>query len=137
VYSLHTQRRRRESDVKILLLSDERIRLEGNAGPLTIEANRADASYSPFHMLASALGSCVVSVLSSWAEHAKLDTSELAVEVGWRFVDQPRRVGEMALKIIWPHLPRERREAAERAAHLCAIHNTLTRSPAISMVIAS
>ena len=134
---MHTQRRRRESNVKILLLSDERIRLEGNAGPLTIEADRADASYSPFHMLASALGSCVLSVLSSWAEHAKLDASALAVEVGWRFVDQPRRVGKMELRIIWPDLPQNRRAAAERAAHLCAIHNTLTRSPTISTEIAS
>jgi uncharacterized OsmC-like protein len=137
VYSLHTQRRRRESNVKILLLSDERIRLEGSAGPLTIEADQADASYSPFHMLASALGSCVLSILSSWAEHAKLDTSDLAVEVGWRFVDQPHRVGSIELKIIWPHLPPERRTAAERAAHLCAIHNTLVQSPTISTEIAS
>jgi uncharacterized OsmC-like protein len=137
VYSLHTQRRRRESDVKILLLSDERIRLEGSSGSLTIEADRADASYSPFHMLASALGSCVLSILGSWAEHAKLDASDLAIEVGWRFVDQPHRVGEIQLKIIWPGLPAERRTAAERAAHLCAIHNTLIRSPTVSMEITS
>jgi uncharacterized OsmC-like protein len=137
-YSLHTQRRGcEENHVKILLLSDERIRLEGTPGPLTIEADRPDAQYSPFHMLASALATCVLSVLDSWAEHAKLDASGLAVEVDWRFAEKPHRVGAMDLKIIWPQLPTERRAAAERAAHLCAIHNTLASSPTVTTEIAS
>ena len=123
--------------MKILLLSDERIRLEGTPGPLTIEADRPDAQYSPFHMLASALATCVLSVLDSWAEHAKLDASGLAVEVDWRFAEKPHRVGAMDLKIIWPQLPPERRPAAERAAHLCAIHNTLASSPTVTTEIAS
>ena len=123
--------------MKILLLSDERIRLEGTPGPLTIEADRPDAQYSPFHMLASALATCVLSVLDSWAEHAKLDASGLAVEVDWRFAEKPHRVGAMDLKIIWPQLPAERRAAAERAAHLCAIHNTLASSPTVTTEIAS
>jgi putative redox protein len=126
-----------ENDVKILLLSDERIRLEGSSGPLTIEADRSDAQYSPFHMLASALGTCELSVLISWAEHAQLDTSGLAIEIEWRFAEKPHRVGEIDVKIIWPALPPERRTAAERAANLCAIHNTLTHPPTIRMEISS
>ena len=125
-----------ENDVKILLLSDERIRLEGSSGPLTIEADRPDAQYSAFHMLASALGTCELSVLSSWAEHAHLDTTGLAIEIAWRFVGTPHRVGEIDVKIIWPSLPPERRTAAERAAHLCAVHNTLTHPPIIQTEIA-
>jgi uncharacterized OsmC-like protein len=123
--------------VKILLLSDERIRLEGNAGPLTIEADRPDAQYSPFHMLASALATCVLSVLASWADHANLDASSLALEVEWRFAEKPHRVGAIDLKIIWPQLPPERRAAAERAAHLCAIHNTLAHAPTVTTEIAA
>ena len=135
---MHTQRGDREvKDVKILLLSDERIRLEGTPGPLTIEADRPDAQYSPFHMLASALATCVYSVLGSWAEHAKLETSSLALEVGWRFGETPHRIGAIDMKIIWPALPPDRRSAAERAAHLCAIHNTLSSPPTISTEIAS
>ncbi len=117
--------------MKILLLSEERIRLEGGFGPLTIESDRADAQYSPFHMLASSLGTCVLSVLTSWAEHAHIDASALAVEIEWRFADAPHRVGGIDVRIIWPSLPTERRSAAERAAHLCAIHNTLSHPPAI------
>ncbi len=117
--------------MKIVLLSDERLRVEGSFGPLTVEAERPDAQYSPFHMLASALATCELSVLASWAEHAHLDTSGLTIEVAWRFAHKPNRVGEIDVKIIWPELPPERRDAAERAAHLCAIHNTLTNPPTI------
>lgn len=123
--------------MKILLLSDERIRLEGTPGPLTIEADQPDAQYSPFHMLASALATCVFSVLASWAEHAKLEMSSLAIEVGWRFAEKPHRVGTLDVKLIWPQLPPERRPAAERAAHLCAIHNTLLNTPTVLTEIAS
>lgn len=123
--------------MKILLLSEERIRLEGTPGPLTIEADRPDAQYSPFHMLASSLATCVLSVLASWAEHAKLDASGLALEVDWRFAEKPHRVGTIEVKIIWPQLPPERRTAAERAAHLCAIHNTLANAPTVTTEIAS
>lgn len=117
--------------MKIVLLSEERIRLEGSSGPLTIEADHPDAQYSPFHMLASALGVCELSVLSSWADHARLDASGLALEIAWRFADNPKRVGEIDVTIIWPALPAERRSAAVRAAHLCAIHNTLSNPPRI------
>jgi putative redox protein len=129
--SLHPQRH-----VRILILSDERIRIEGNGGPLTIEADRPDAQYSPFHMLGSALATCVLSVLASWADHAKLDASGLAIEVDWQFAEKPHRVGDIGVKITWPGLPPERRAAAERAAHLCAIHNTLSNSPTVRTEVA-
>ncbi len=123
--------------VKIILLSDDAIRLEPDTGPMTIEALEPDQQYSPFHMLASSLATCVLSVLASWAEHAKLDASGLALGVDWRFAEKPHRVGAMDLKIVWPQLPPERRTAAERAAHLCAIYNTLANAPTVTTEIAS
>jgi putative redox protein len=88
-------------------------------------------------MLASALGACELSVLSSWAEHAHLDASGLALDITWRFADNPKRVGEIDVTIIWPSLPVERRNAAVRAAHLCAVHNTLSSPPAIRTEISA
>ena len=86
-------------------------------------------------MLASALGACELSILSSWAEHAQIDASGLALEIAWRFADNPKRVGAIDVIIVWPSLPAERRDAAVRAAHLCAIHNTLSNPPTIRTAI--
>lgn len=121
--------------MKIILLSDERIRLEGTAGPLSIEAESPETYYSPFHMLASSLATCVFSVLASWGSNADLSPDDLAIEVGWEFADNPHRVGRFELELIWPSLPEARRGTAERAAHLCPIHKTLGHPPEIEMRI--
>jgi uncharacterized OsmC-like protein len=119
--------------VKITLLSDEAVRLEQTPGPLTVEAANADMSYSPFHMLGSALATCTMSVLHSWATHAKISADDLVIDVGWTFAEKPHRVGAMTLTFKWPSLPEGRREAAKRATTLCAIHATLSHSPEIAV----
>jgi uncharacterized OsmC-like protein len=118
--------------VKITLLSDDRIRMDGGAGPLSVEAESAETSYSPFHMLASALATCTLSVLHAWAANAKLPAGDLAVEVGWRFAEDPHRVGAMSLDIDWPGLPEARLAAAQRVADLCTVKVTLKHPPEIA-----
>lgn len=115
--------------MKITLLSDDRIRLEGGAGPMSIEAESAEMSYSPFHMLASGLATCTLSVLHAWAANAKLPAEGLAIEVGWDFVEDPHRVGKMSVDIDWPGLPENRRAAAQRVADLCTVKVTLKHPP--------
>ncbi|MDQ6830201.1 MAG: OsmC family protein [Gemmatimonadota bacterium] len=122
--------------MKITLLSDHGLRIEDAAGPLTIDAPTADMTYSPFHMMASGLGMCTYAVLQSWASHADLAAASLAVEVGWSFAEAPHRVGEYEVLVIWPELPESRRNAAARAAELCAVHSTLTHSPVIRTSVA-
>lgn len=117
--------------MKITLLSDDRIRLEGGAGPMTIEAESAEMTYSPYHMLASALATCTASVLHSWATNAKLAAEGLALEVGWTFAENPHRVDSLQVEIDWPGLPENRRAAAQRVADLCTVKVTLAHQPTV------
>ena len=119
--------------VKITLLSEESIRLEGAGGPLTIEAESGEQTYSPFHMLASGLAVCTYSILASWATNAKMQVDDLAIEVGWSFAEKPHRVGDIRLTFEWPSLPADRAETAKRVAALCPIHATLHHPPTISI----
>ena len=119
--------------MKITLLSDDRIRLDGRAGPLSVEADSAETQYSPFHMLASGLATCTYSVLASWGTHANLPVDDLSIEVGWRFAEEPHRVGELDVDVIWPSLPPERRNAAMRAAGLCTVTKTLEMPPKVAV----
>ena len=119
--------------MKITLLSEESIRLEGAGGPLTIEAESADQVYSPFHMLGSGLAVCTYSIMASWATNAKLDPTDLAIEVGWSFAEKPHRVGEIRLTFEWPSLPADRTETAKRVAALCPIHATFHHLPTVSI----
>jgi uncharacterized OsmC-like protein len=115
--------------VKITLLASDRIRVDGGAGPMTIEAESAEMSYSPYHMLASGLATCTLSVLHAWATNAKLPADDLAIEVGWSFVEDPHRVGGYTLDVEWPSLPENRRTAAQRVADLCTVKLTMKHPP--------
>jgi len=121
--------------VKLTLLAEDRVRYELTTGPLTVDAPSADTQFSPFHMLGGSLASCTFSVLASWAEHAKLDFTDLVIEVAWTFAEQPHRVGTMSIELRWPSLPANRREAARRAANLCTVHHTLEHPPALTTVM--
>jgi uncharacterized OsmC-like protein len=115
--------------MKITLLSEESLRLEPGPEMLTIEAPTAEQTYSPFHMVASGLALCTMSILQSWASNAKIDPSDLHVEVGWSFLDKPHRVGEYRVRVQWPSLPEARRATAERVAGLCPVKLTLQNAP--------
>jgi uncharacterized OsmC-like protein len=119
--------------MKITLTGDESLRLEPTSGPLTIEAPSADKSYTPFHMLGSSLAACTFSVLQSYATHKNLRVDDLTVDVSWNFVENPHRVGAMAIKLNWPSLPADMWPRAMRVANLCGVHNTLTHSPQLSI----
>lgn len=115
--------------MKITLLARDRIRVDGGAGPMTIEAESAEMSYSPFHMVASGLATCTLSVLHAWAANAQLSADDLALEVGWGFVEDPHRLGTVTVHIEWPSLPENRRTAARRVADLCTVKVSMKHPP--------
>ncbi|HSQ32398.1 MAG TPA: OsmC family protein [Gemmatimonadaceae bacterium] len=119
--------------MKITLLSEESIRLEPIAGPMTIEAPTAEQSYSPFHMVASGLAYCTFSVMYAWAEHAGISANDLTLEVAWTFAEDPRRIDRYELRFNWPSLPARRLEAARRVATMCTIHATFEHPPVIDI----
>ena len=123
--------------LKITLLSDDAIRLTPAPGPLTIEAQRAEQTYSPFHMLASSLAMCTFSVMHSWATHADLRADDLAIDVRWTFAEDPQRVDDISLTFEWPSLPERRLAAARRVAEMCTIHATLRHPPRVAIEAAS
>lgn len=119
--------------MKIILLTDESLRLEPDLGPMTIEAIEPDQQYSPFHMLGSSLAYCTFSVMYSWATHTKQSADDLVIDVAWKFsTDEPHRVSEIDVRFAWPSLPEKKRGAAKRVAHLCTIHETLLHPPVIT-----
>jgi uncharacterized OsmC-like protein len=119
--------------VKITLLSDDAIRLTPEPGPLTIEAQSVEQTYSAFAMLASGLAMCTFSVMHSWATHADLRADDLTIDVRWTFADDPQRVGEIYLSFDWPSLPERRLAAAKRVAEMCTIHATLKHPPRVTI----
>ncbi len=118
--------------MKITLTGEESLRIEPTSGALTIEATSRDESYSPFHMLGSALGACTLSVLQSWGSNKNLAVDGVKVDVSWTFVEGEHRLGTMKVLLDWPSLPAELWPRALRAASLCGVHKTLAHGIEIS-----
>jgi uncharacterized OsmC-like protein len=123
--------------VRIILESEYELVVLPTDEPVTIEARSPDQSYSAFHMLASGFGTCVLSVLHTWASSAELPTGQLSVRVKWSFAEEPHRVGRYELRIQWPDLPQDRIAAAQRVVDLCAVHETFRHPPEIDVQIES
>ena len=119
--------------MKIILLSNDSIRLEPTTGQLTIEAESASQEYSPYHMFASGLAVCTFGVLQSWGSNVGLIADDLVIDVSWSFAEHPHRVGAVTLSYQWPSLPAERAKVAQRVAELCPLHQTLSHSPEVTI----
>ncbi len=119
--------------MKIILLSDDSIRLEPATGQLTIEAESANQEYSPYQMFASGLAVCTFGVLQSWGSNVGLSADDLVITVSWSFEEHPHRVSAMALSYDWPSLPADRAKVAQRVAELCPLHQTLKHSPEMTI----
>jgi len=119
--------------MKITLTGEESLRIEPTAGPLTVEAESPDQSYSPFHMLGSSLGMCTFAVLQSWGANKNIGVDDLRIDVSWTFVEGEHRLATINVKLEWPSLSAELWPRAIRAANICGIHQTFTRSPKITI----
>ena len=119
--------------MKITLTGEESLRIEATSGPLTIEAASRDQSYSPFHMLGSALGMCTFSVLQSWGSNKSIAVDDLRIDVSWNFIEGEHRIGSMKVRLEWPSLSAELWPRAIRAASLCGVHKTLTNTIEVSV----
>jgi len=84
-------------------------------------------------MLGSALGTCTLSVMQSWASNKGIGVDGLKVDVSWTFVEGEHRIGSMKVVLDWPSLSAELWPRVLRAASLCGVHKTLTNAIEISV----
>ncbi len=84
-------------------------------------------SFSPTDLVATALGSCMLTVMGILARTLKIDIGGATATVEKEMTAvAPRRIQRLAVKIRVPHaLSAEDREKLERAAHTCPVHKSL------------
>jgi putative redox protein len=84
-------------------------------------------SFSPTDLLATALGTCMLTVMGILARRKGWDMAGARVSVDKHMVADPvRRVGRLDLRFeMPPGLPAESHKLLERAAHTCPVHQSL------------
>ncbi len=84
-------------------------------------------SFSPTDLVATALGSCMLTVMGILARTLNLDIAGTTATVEKEMTTtSPRRIASLAVHIHVPHaLTPEDRQKLERAAHTCPVHKSL------------
>ncbi|MGD0464465.1 MAG: OsmC family protein [Tepidisphaeraceae bacterium] len=84
-------------------------------------------SFSPTDLVATALGSCLITIMGIAAQRMEIDLSGTRVVVVKEMVTAPvRRIGRLATTIHVPlKLTAEQRQKLENAAMTCPVHRSL------------
>jgi len=84
-------------------------------------------SFSPTDLLATALGTCMLTVMGILARRKGWDLAGARVVVDKDMVADPvRRVGHLVVRFDMPAgIPEDARKPLERAAHTCPVHQSL------------
>lgn len=97
--------------------------------------NQGDgSSFSPTDLVATALGSCMLTLIGIAADRDGVDVTGAQVRVDKEMSASPRRIGTLRVKLDLPAgIPPAGRAALERAALTCPVHRSLL--PAIEIPV--
>ena len=85
------------------------------------------SAFSPTDLVATALGTCMVTIMGIFAERHEIDLTGTKVSVGKEMVQEPvRRIKRLSVDITVP-LPatHPKKSALEKAALTCPVHQSL------------
>jgi uncharacterized OsmC-like protein len=89
--------------------------------------NKGDgSSFSPTDLVATALGSCIVTTMAIVAEREGIDFTTASFRVEKHMQSDPRRIARLPVEIRMPAgLSPDQRTKLERAGHTCPVHKSL------------
>ncbi len=83
-------------------------------------------SFSPTDLLATALGTCMMTIMAIYGEKHGLILKGTTVRIEKHMKENPRRVGQLVIEMNIPLNPDEsRKKALEAAALSCPVHKSL------------
>jgi uncharacterized OsmC-like protein len=91
-----------------------------------LDNNGKGETFSPTDLVASALATCTLTVMSIVAERDGVDLRGATAEVEKHMITNPRRIGRLPVTIRMPAgVPLESRKKLEATAHTCPVHKSL------------
>lgn len=96
-----------------------------------------DEGMSPPEFLLASLGTCAGFYAAQYLKTRALAAEGLEVTVTAEKALHPARLGSFRIEVTVPKLDAHHLAGVERAVNACLVHNTLTHSPVIEIVIHS
>ena len=121
--------------VQIEMIYDGQLRTTAKHGPsgnsvitdAPVDNHGRGESFSPTDLVATALGTCMATVMGIFAERHAIDLRGMRVTVKKEMVQEPvRRIGRLTTEIFVPLAAEHpHRAALERVVHSCPVHQSL------------
>ena len=94
-----------------------------------IDTQGKGAAFSPTDLVATALGSCMITIMGIVAEREGIILNGTTAEVEKVMATSPRRIGEVKIKIKFiQKLNRDQKDKLERAAKSCPVSGSLSEN---------
>jgi putative redox protein len=89
--------------------------------------NKGDgSSFSPTDLVATALGSCIVTTMAIVAEREGIDFTTASFRVEKHMQSDPRRIAKLPVEVHMPAgLSPDQKKKLENAGHTCPVHKSL------------
>ncbi len=82
--------------------------------------------FSPTDLVATALGTCILTTMAIVAKRKGFDLQGATVSVDKHMLDQPRRIGRLPVTLRIPGTyTDDQKKILERTAHTCPVHKSL------------
>lgn len=84
-------------------------------------------SFSPTDLVATALGTCILTVMGTKAQSMGIDLAGSTVTVEKEMASQPRRISRLATNVHIPHQIADRdKKVLEATAFTCPVHKSMS-----------
>lgn len=103
---------------------------------LPVEKGGTDIGMTPPETFMASLGACVGVYVAHYCRSAKLDATDMKVELDWQMSEDKTKIARIQIAIALPKAEvGKRQKAVLDVAHHCLIHNTIFGQPDISMTL--
>lgn len=93
-----------------------------------------DAGMSPVELYVGSVASCVGYFVGRFCERHDIPRDGLSVDAEWEMVENPHRVGQIALAIHLPHrITPDQKDRLLKVAQGCTVHQSMVVTPAVSI----
>ncbi len=112
--------------MKITVLDQTEIKLSAfDEDGIEIILENKMQKLSALAMFVASLGRCTFAVIDHYALRMDVPIENIVTHLTWDYHTEPTRFKTINMEINWPEVPEKRIASVERAAHKCAISNTI------------
>lgn len=93
-----------------------------------VDNNGKGSAFSPTDLVATAVASCMITIMGMWAEKHDININGTTIDVTKVMSTEPRRIGEIILEVKFPeglNLTDKDKTIIERAGNTCPVLQSL------------